>query len=362
MGAARGGRGAGRSAAPRDSDFRLDDDAGARDRRCLSAPRAFAPRRAAAPGSRPDRCIRDPQWTVAHLPPRSPPTSIAERGRAAARGAPRGGGGLARGGARAPGGPPRAGKREFDRHDATGRGHETEKRAGGGKGNWGAAEGEGGAAAVLSDELAAKASLEGAAADDDAPPPAPAEPEEPQLSLEEYEALVAEKRAGLNRAAKPAAKVDAAQFEGMAVRAKAVVPDAAALAADTGLFLSKPKVTGAHKAGRERERKEVAAVEVGFRVQSEEERRGPAGPEGGRGGRGGRGAPRGGGRGGRGEGRGGGFEGGRGRGEFAPRGRGGRGEGAPRGRGPGGPGRGAPSSGAGAAIKIDDAAAFPSLG
>jgi plasminogen activator inhibitor 1 RNA-binding protein len=248
-----------------------------------------------------------------------------------------GGGGRGRGEGRGRG----AGRRrEFDRHDASGRGHETEKRHGAGRGNWGA-EGEEPAGGELAEKLtleegaapAAEGAAEGAAP---APPP-PAEEEEVTMSLDEYEALMAEKRAGLNAQREAAFKADAAQFDGMKTFEKVEV--------DVGLGLDKnAKVHGASRGPRERERKVKEAVQAGFRVATAEEAR-PARAEGRGAGRGGRGE----GRGGRGEGRG---RGGRGEG------RGGEGRGPPRAPRPAGP----RPAGPGAAIKIDDTAAFPSLG
>jgi len=217
-----------------------------------------------------------------------------------------------RGGGRPRGGrAPRGGKREFDRHDASGRGHETEKRHGAGRGNWGAEGDE-------IKEATEKLNLEGGEeADADVPPP---EEEEKQLTLEEYEALMAEKRAGLNAQREAAFKVDDSQFKGMKTHEK--------VEEDLGLTLNKnAKTVGANKAGRERERKDKeVVVDVGFKIQSAEER-GPA-----RGGRNSRGGDR--------------------RNNRGGSGRGGRQSGAGRG------GRG----GRGAAINVEDTNAFPSLG
>lgn len=208
------------------------------------------------------------------------------------------GGGRARGKAR--GGGDRTGKREFDRHDASGRGHETEKRHGGGRGNWGAEGDE-------SKEMAEKLTLGAEGEEADGSEVEAAAPEEKQLSLEEYEALMEEKRAGLNVQRDASFKVDEAQFQGMKTFEKQEE--------DVGLSLNKnAKSVGASKAGRERERKERdVVVDVGFRVQSAEE----APARGDRNGRG-RGDRRGGGRGRSSGGRGRGSSGGRGRGGGAP--------------------------------------------
>eukprot|EP00890_Picochlorum_soloecismus_P004578 jgi/Picsp_1/5120/NSC_02483-R1_vasa intronic gene len=186
-------------------------------------------------------------------------------------------------------------KRDFDRHDATGRGHEVEKRHGLGRGNWGA-EGE------EVKDLEEKSAIEDGP-EEGAEEAAPEE-EEKQLTLEEYEAMLAEKRAGLNAKKEAAFKVDESQFKGMRTFEKQEET--------VDLSLQKnAKVLGANKLGKEKERKEKEIVaNVGFRVQSAEEKdrfsgrgRGGAGGRG-RGGRGGAKGPRPqGGRGGRGGGR-----------------------------------------------------------
>ena len=210
------------------------------------------------------------------------------------------------------------GKRDYDRHDASGRGHETEKRHGGGKGNWGA---EGDEVKDLADKLVIEDDGEAAVEEE--------EEEEKQMSLEEYEALMAEKKAALNAAKEAAFKVDDSQFAGMKTFEK--------VEEDVDLSLNKnAKVIGSNKAGKDKERKEISQIlDVGFRVQSEEEKRAASG----RGGRGGdrRGGDR----------RGGDRRGGDRRGGGAPRG--GRGGAAPRG-------------GRGANINVQDTEAFPSLG
>jgi plasminogen activator inhibitor 1 RNA-binding protein len=220
------------------------------------------------------------------------------------------GGGRARGKARGGGGD-RGGKREFDRHDASGRGHETEKRHGGGRGNWGAEGDE-------SKEMAEKLTLGGEGEEAGVSDAEAAAPEEKQLSLEEYEALMEEKRAGLNVQRDASFKVDKAQFQGMKTFEKQEE--------DVGLSLNKnAKSVGANKAGRERERKERdVVVDVGFRVQSAEETPG--------------------------------------RGDRSGRGRGDR-RGGGRGRSSGGRGRSSSGRGrgSGTAINVGDTNAFPSL-
>jgi plasminogen activator inhibitor 1 RNA-binding protein len=143
-----------------------------------------------------------------------------------------------------------------------------------------------------------------------------------ELSLEEYEAQLAEKKAALNKA-RAERKVDASEFEGL----KAVVkPEEEELQVGA----SKEKKV------RAKERKVAETVAVGFRVETNE----PRAEAGGRG----RGRGRGGDRGGRsgGRGRDGGREGGRGAVRApAPR---------PAGRGPA------------AAINVGDTSAFPALG
>jgi plasminogen activator inhibitor 1 RNA-binding protein len=156
---------------------------------------------------------------------------------------------------------------------------------------------------------------------------APAEPEAKEMSLEEYEALMAEKKAALNKA-RAERKVDASEFDGL----KAVVkPEEEEL-----------QVGGAkEKKVRAKERKVAETVATGFRVETNE----PRAEFGGRG----RGRGRGGA--GRGEGRGAGRgAGGRGRGDYAPRAAPAGGRGAP-----------APRAAGGAAINVGDDSAFPAL-
>ena len=91
--------------------------------------------------------------------------------------------------------------------------------------------------------------------------------EEKQMSLEEYEAVMAEKKAALNATKESAFKVDDSQFAGMKTFAKQEeVVD---------LSLDKhAKVIGANKGPKDKDRKEISQIlDVGFRVQSEEEKR-----------------------------------------------------------------------------------------
>lgn len=203
-------------------------------------------------------------------------------------------------------------KREFDRHDGTGRGHE-DKKQGGGAHNWGT-EGEEAKEAVEKVNIEEDVNENGKEEEE----------EEVQMSLEEYEAQQAEKRAALRAQKESAYKPDNAQFQGMKPHEK--VED------DAGISLLKnAKHLGANKTGREKELKTKEVVtNVGFRVSSEVEAR----PRTERSGRGGSKAGRGGGRSDR---RGGGARGGA---------RTGRGE----------------RSGRGAPIHINDSMAFPSLG
>ena len=164
--------------------------------------------------------------------------------------------------------------------------HEGPHRGGAGKGGWG----------KPGDEL--NAPKEGDEAE------AEPEPEEPdnEISIEDFEAAKAAKKAAINAAMSKGAKakeVDSSAFASMTLAAKNE---------DVNEFsLDGP----GPKAKRERERKaakEAAKIELGFKTAPSapaEDRPARSGP-GGRGGRGGRGDRREGGRGGRGEGRGGG--------------------------------------------------------
>ena len=203
-------------------------------------------------------------------------------------------------------------KREYDRHDGTGRGHETEKRHGGGKGNWGQDTDEIPAPAEVEKLTLAEGGENAEKVEETVQ-----EEEEPQLTLEEYEAQMAEKRAALKAQRDSAFKADPSQFEGMKTFEK---PEE-----DLGLELVKnAKMVGANKSGGNKQRKErELLVDVGFRVVSESDRKDR--PRGNRGGtRGTRGGTRGGGGGGR-------------------------------------PGS-RPHGGRGGRINVDDTAAFPSLG
>lgn len=175
------------------------------------------------------------------------------------------------------------GGRRNDRADRSGRGHEGPHRGGAGKGGWG----------KPGDEL--NAPKEGDEAE------AEPEPEEPdnEISIEDFEAAKAAKKAAINAAMSKGAKakeVDSSAFASMTLAAKNE---------DVNEFsLDGP----GPKAKRERERKaakEAAKIELGFKTAPSapaEDRPARSGP----GGRGGRGDRREGGRGGRGEGRGGG--------------------------------------------------------
>jgi plasminogen activator inhibitor 1 RNA-binding protein len=243
--------------------------------------------------------------------------------------------------------PARDGKRAYDRRSGTGRGREV-KKDGGGRGNWG------------SDKAAAKAN-EGKVVDEVKPvtpeevavaseptpvvAPAPDEPEpEPTpedntMTLAEYKAAQAAKKAAEDAAVKEREVEN--EFAGKTAAMK-VEEDFLVM---KGAKQKKMKKKNVEKAG---------AVELGFRVakpSAGEDRDGGRGE--GRGGRGGRGEGRGGrgeGRGGRGEGRGGRGEGrgGRSDGRGARGGRGGRGRGEGRGRGD-------------APVDVMDTSAFPSL-
>jgi hypothetical protein len=171
------------------------------------------------------------------------------------------------------------------------------------------------------------------------------------MSLEEYEALLAEKKAALNKKAE-ARSVDPSELKGMKTFERKAEEDQAAL----GLEMSNKKEKKGPKA---KERKEVQVLETGFKVAGDA----PAfGGGRGRGGRGGRGGDRGGGR----------FSdrsdrperpersysGGRGEGS----GYGGRGGGGDRGGYSRGGGYGGRGGGRGTSINVSDESAFPSLG
>lgn len=218
----------------------------------------------------------------------------ARRGGRGERGEGRGRG---RGGARGERGG--RGKRDYDRRDGTGRGHETEKRHGAGRGNWGA---EGDENAPVNEEPKEEVAAE-------EQPETPTEPKEdarPQLSLEEYEAELAEKKKLLNKAA-TTQEVDMSAFAGLTLAEKKTDPD------EDIFGLTVTKEAGARKAGVIKGAKEKKTIDAGFKIES-----GDSAPAAGRGSRdGGRGR---GGRGGRGRdgGRGGARSGGRGRGAAAP--------------------------------------------
>ncbi|KAG1665614.1 hypothetical protein FOA52_003261, partial [Chlamydomonas sp. UWO 241] len=238
--------------------------------------------------------------------------------------------------------------------------HEGDKRGGAGRGNWGK-DGEEAKAEDSEVKTEAPAGEEAAVE----APATPAVEEEKEMSLEEYETQLAEKKAALNK--------KAAVKEGFKAFERTTTEDEV-----TGVELANKKAIE-EKVAKVKAAKAVVKVETGFKIETAEEKA-PVREFGGRGGRGGRGEGRGEGRGGgrggdrpfsgRGEGRG---RGGEGRG---PRPEGGRGEGGGRGRGDGRgprpersdrpeaprPERPAGGRGGGAAIAIDDTAAFPSLG
>lgn len=254
--------------------------------------------------------------------PRADSGDVAENGYDEARGrGPRGEGGRGRGGrGRGRGGydsnrPPR---REFDRHDGTGRGYETSKRGGGGRGNWGVEDGSADAAEAetrVEETVEKPVAVEGeepAAEEQTEQQEAPAVEEAKELSLEEYEAILAEKKAELNRA-RQARTIDTSEFENLKILNKDEEEQ------ENPLEVSSSKEK---KGPRAKERKEVQTVETGFKVVDT-----TTGDRRGRGDRGSRGGGRGRGFGGRGGDRP--YSGGRGR---------------------------------GAAINVEDTRAFPSLG
>lgn len=209
-------------------------------------------------------------------------------------------------------------RRDYERHDGTGRGHELQKRGGAGKGNWGTETDAANAETEPKAENAAEEVPAGveAGAEVAAEEAAPVQEEEKELSLEEYEQQLAEKKAALNKTREVAA-VDMSAFKGMKTLEKKKEED------DTlGLELSNKKEKAAEKAKPKKESTAKTVVETGFKVGIEESR-----PRGGRGGRGGRGS-------------------GDGPRPMSARGRG---------------GRGAPRDAAGPAIAINDNSAFPSL-
>jgi len=266
-------------------------------------------------------------------------------------------------------------RREYERRDGTGRGHEGVKRGGAGVGNWGT-EGEESKAVdsePKEDAASPSPSPEGDAPAVEAVVEVPAEPEIEEMTMQEYEVLMAEKKAALNKAAE-VKSISMEEFKGM----KTFVRKETELNLEGLEITVKKAIKGANKEEVKEVKPVKKVVETGFRI-AETSSEGGRG-EGGRGrGRGGRGE--GGGRGdrpfsGRGEGRGFGGRGGEGRVEgggrgdrpFSGRGRGeGRGDG---GRpafsaGRGGRGGDAPRAGRGAGrgaeIAIEDTTAFPSL-
>lgn len=272
----------------------------------------------------------------------------------------RGGGGYRGRGGRGDSGPYGRQRREYERHDASGRGSETEKKGGAGRGNWGTDEQDvkEGVEKALDEALTpapeAEVSEEAVpAAADETNGPTPeqiAEAEAKEMTLDEYEAMLAEKNPKPNKEAnKP--KVDLKQFEGMAVQhARKNKEDE-----ESDLDLKNRR---AQKTLKDKPLKEKVTVESGFRI----------GDDGG-----GYGGGRRGGRGGRGGGRSYGDEGGYGRGgDFGGRprgepgyggGRGGYGGGRANGYGGGRGGfEGGRGGGRGTNINVDDQSAFPTLG
>jgi len=242
-------------------------------------------------------------------------------------------------------------------HPPTLHSNETEKRHGAGRGNWGTegAEGEGGGEGggggapgeegaprrerrerrpPVEEDPATAAEREAAAA----AAAAEAELEAKQMTLEQYEAAIKDKRAALNKAGGKGATVDASALEGLKPFEKVGVEAAVGLSAGKDIAGTRKSGAGgaapsALAAGTK------PAVATGFRIASGEERPPRDSEGGGRGGRGGRGGGRdGGGRG-----------GGRGRGDSA-------GAAAAASRG----GRTVTSSGP--APAINDSSAFPTLG
>ncbi|CAI7923852.1 unnamed protein product [Closterium sp. NIES-54] len=153
-----------------------------------------------------------------------------------------GGRGRSGGGSRGGDGERRAPRREFDRHSGTGRGHEM-KRDGAGRGNWGRADevpqtgeqeeaGEEGEAKQANGTAEGEAAAEGdAAAGEAAAEAAPAEEEDKEMTLEEYEKVREEKRKALaaSRTAE-ARKVEVdAEMAAMAVHKKKDVDESDAV-------------------------------------------------------------------------------------------------------------------------------------
>jgi len=218
--------------------------------------------------------------------------------------------------------------------------NETEKRHGAGRGNWGTEtdakdEGERDAKEKASADENSNGNGEAAEAAEEED-----HPSDNEMTLEEYEASIAAKRAALKKTAAPA-KADSSAFAGLtAFKRVDVEAEVSELTA-----LEKEKKAREAATATKKERQTLVPA---FRVGGGDAPRGESG--GGRGsGRGGD-RDRDGDRGGRGGGRGRGGEGGRG----------GRGEGRGRGGGPSGPR--APRTSSGPAPPINDASAFPTLG
>lgn len=181
-------------------------------------------------------------------------TPVSRGGRQGNRGGGRGRGG--EGGYRGP-------KRDFDRRDQSGRGHEVEKRGGGGKGNWGGAtdswEDAPPVEAPPATEQNGDAPEGEPAADGEVKEAAAGEVEKeeeekevPKFTLAEYEEMRKEK---LLTKTVQKVKVDMKQFEGMAELKKDAV--------ETGFESLEMEKTRRMK---QKAKKEFIAVETGFRV------------------------------------------------------------------------------------------------
>lgn len=218
--------------------------------------------------------------------------------------------------------PPR---RQFDRHSGTGRGTEVSKR-GAGKGNWGSdaeAATNPEEQALKVEDPAAEPKAEAVEGDAAIEPAEPTEEEIKELSLEEYETALLEKKKAMGwvSEAKPK-EVDMAQFADMKAYARQSPEEEMA-----GIELSKKKEKAAKTEKAKTDKTQPAATKLtpSFTVAADDNTRYEE--RGGRGGRGGRGT----GRGGR----------GRGDGPAPPRGGGGR---------------------SGPAPNVADESAFPNLG
>lgn len=178
-------------------------------------------------------------------------------------------------------------RRTYDRQDNTGRGAEREKRGGAGHGNWGK---EGEEAAEVEEDKPIEQERAEIVKDLQTPeePVAatetveaqPQEEEEKEMTLEEYEALQAEKRATstLNKKNEAKNKPDVSQFKGMkAYEGKPEEDESDALE------LTNKKQLGRSKVASERIRKEKETVATSFRIGEEASRGGGRGRGRGRG-------------------------------------------------------------------------------